>query len=214
MLIWHVHRKSCLAIDYDWFYRSNMYRPYISPQEYIVPWLSLGHSFLPKAPWKEKYCRQQQSRWENINVSMSPGSQAVTRAAFSGVTLIMRPRLPTVGWVVQHSAKNLPSAPYRAICDISIVNTKFLNEDDVHMIFLSLFLCSWSLSCNRKVFSLPLSAWRCCSVAVMESELQARDRIGVQDFVLLEDFQSEDAFLENLKKRYNSGLIYVSTRNT
>lgn len=211
MLIWHVHRKSCLAIDYDWFYRSNIYRPYISPQEYIVPWLSLGHSFLPKAPWKEKYCQQQQSRWENINVSMSP---AVTRAAFSGVTLIMRLRLPTVGWVVQHSAKNLPSAPYRAICDISIVNTKFLNEDDVHMIFLSLFLCSWSLSCNRKVFSLPLSAWRCCSVAVMESELQARDRIGVQDFVLLEDFQSEDAFLENLKKRYNSGLIYVSTRNT
>lgn len=48
----------------------------------------------------------------------------------------------------------------------------------------------------------------------MESELQARDRIGVQDFVLLEDFQSEDAFLENLKKRYDSGLIYVSTRNT
>lgn len=43
----------------------------------------------------------------------------------------------------------------------------------------------------------------------MESELQARDRIGVQDFVLLEDFQSEDAFLENLKKRYNSGLIYT-----
>ena len=141
-------------------------------------------------------------------------TRAVTRAAFSGVTLIMRLRLPTVGWVVQQSAKNLPSAPYRVICDISIVNTKFLNEDDVHMIFLSLFLCSWSLSCNRKVFSLPLSAWRCCSVAVMESELQARDRIGVQDFVLLEDFQSEDAFLENLKKRYNSGLIYVSTRNT
>lgn len=45
----------------------------------------------------------------------------------------------------------------------------------------------------------------------MESDLQARDRIGVQDFVLLEDFKSEDAFLENLRKRYNSGLIYVST---
>ena len=74
MLIWHVHRKSCLAIDYDWFYMSNIHRPYISPQEYIVPWLSLGHSFLPKAPWKEKYCQQQQSRWENINVSMSSGS--------------------------------------------------------------------------------------------------------------------------------------------
>lgn len=24
MLIWHVHRKSCLAIDYDWFYMSNI----------------------------------------------------------------------------------------------------------------------------------------------------------------------------------------------
>ena len=45
----------------------------------------------------------------------------------------------------------------------------------------------------------------------MESDLQARDRIGVQDFVLLEDFQNEDAFLENLRKRYKSGLIYVST---
>lgn len=44
----------------------------------------------------------------------------------------------------------------------------------------------------------------------MESDLQARDRIGVQDFVLLEDFKSEDAFLDNLRKRYNSGLIYVS----
>lgn len=96
MLIWHVHRKSCLAIDYDWFYRSNINRPYISPQEYIVSWLSLGHSFLPKAPWKEKYYQQQQSRWENINVSMSPGTH---QAAFSGVTLIMRLRLPTVGWV-------------------------------------------------------------------------------------------------------------------
>lgn len=44
----------------------------------------------------------------------------------------------------------------------------------------------------------------------MESDLQARDRIGVQDFVLLEDFKNEDAFLDNLRKRYNSGLIYVS----
>lgn len=43
----------------------------------------------------------------------------------------------------------------------------------------------------------------------MESELHARDTAGVQDFVLLEDFKSEDAFLDNLKKRYNSDLIYV-----
>lgn len=81
-------------------------------------------------------------------ISMFRCHQVVTRGAFSGVTLIMRLRLPTVGWVVQQSANNLPSAPYRVICDISIVNTKFLNEDDVHMIFLSLFLCSWSLSCE------------------------------------------------------------------
>ena len=51
-------------------------------------------------------------------ISMFRCHQAVTRAAFSGVTLIMRLRLPTVGWVVQQSAKNLPSAPYRVICDI------------------------------------------------------------------------------------------------
>ena len=71
---------------------------------------------------------------------MSPGSH---RAAFSGVTLHHAPATSDSGLgPVQQSAKNLPSAPYRAICDISIVNTRFLNEDDVHMIFLSLFLCS------------------------------------------------------------------------
>lgn len=90
MLIWHVHRKSCLAIDDDWFYRSNIYRPYISPPEYIVSWLSLGHSFLPKALWKEKYYQQQQSWWEN----MSPGSH---QTAFPGVTLIMRLRTSDTG---------------------------------------------------------------------------------------------------------------------
>lgn len=44
-----------------------------------------------------------------------------------------------------------------------------------------------------------------------ESALHARDHIGVQDFVLLEDYRSEDAFLENLQKRFKSNLIYVST---
>ena len=44
----------------------------------------------------------------------------------------------------------------------------------------------------------------------VESALHARDHIGVQDFVLLEDFKSEDAFLENLRKRFKSDLIYVS----
>ena len=45
----------------------------------------------------------------------------------------------------------------------------------------------------------------------MEGALTARDRVGVQDFVLLEDFHSENAFLENLKKRFNEKLIYVSS---
>ncbi|XP_048583002.1 unconventional myosin-Ic-like isoform X2 [Nematostella vectensis] len=43
----------------------------------------------------------------------------------------------------------------------------------------------------------------------MESELHARDKVGVQDFVLLEDFKNEDAFLDNLRKRYESNLIYT-----
>ncbi|XP_022656886.1 unconventional myosin-Ic-like isoform X1 [Varroa destructor] len=43
----------------------------------------------------------------------------------------------------------------------------------------------------------------------MENALQARDRVGVQDFVLLEDFQSERAFIDNLKKRCQGNLIYT-----
>ena len=37
-----------------------------------------------------------------------------------------------------------------------------------------------------------------------------KDRTGVQDAVLLEDYESEDAFIANLKKRYQNNLIYVS----
>ncbi len=44
----------------------------------------------------------------------------------------------------------------------------------------------------------------------MEAALHARDRVGVQDFVLLEDFTNIDAFLDNLKKRFSENLIYVS----
>ena len=46
--------------------------------------------------------------------------------------------------------------------------------------------------------------------AEMESALHQRDRIGVQDSVLLEKYESEDAFLENLQKRFKANLIYVS----
>ncbi len=45
-----------------------------------------------------------------------------------------------------------------------------------------------------------------------ESALHARDTTGVQDFVLLENYMDEDAFLDNLKKRFKSNLIYVSCK--
>ena len=44
----------------------------------------------------------------------------------------------------------------------------------------------------------------------MESALHQRDHIGVQDSVLLENYESEDTFLENLRKRFKANLIYVS----
>ena len=44
----------------------------------------------------------------------------------------------------------------------------------------------------------------------MERGLHDRDRAGVQDFVLLEDYQSEDAFINNLRKRFQENIIYVS----
>uniref|UniRef100_A0A673YVS8 Unconventional myosin-Ic n=1 Tax=Salmo trutta TaxID=8032 RepID=A0A673YVS8_SALTR len=43
----------------------------------------------------------------------------------------------------------------------------------------------------------------------MESALTARDRVGVQDFVLLENHTSEAAFMENLRKRFKENLIYT-----
>ena len=46
----------------------------------------------------------------------------------------------------------------------------------------------------------------------MESSLVARDKVGVQDFVLLENFRSEDAFINNLCKRFNMEIIYVSNK--
>uniref|UniRef100_A0A3Q3D7D0 Myosin Ic, paralog a n=1 Tax=Hippocampus comes TaxID=109280 RepID=A0A3Q3D7D0_HIPCM len=44
---------------------------------------------------------------------------------------------------------------------------------------------------------------------VMESTLTARDRVGVQDFVLLENHNSEAAFIENLRRRFRENLIYT-----
>jgi len=44
----------------------------------------------------------------------------------------------------------------------------------------------------------------------MEAALHARDQVGVQDFVLLEEYKSVTAFVGNLKKRFVENLIYVS----
>ncbi|XP_043996226.1 unconventional myosin-Ic-like isoform X1 [Gambusia affinis] len=44
---------------------------------------------------------------------------------------------------------------------------------------------------------------------MMESALTARDRVGVQDFVLLENYNSEAAFIENLRRRFRENLIYT-----
>lgn len=43
----------------------------------------------------------------------------------------------------------------------------------------------------------------------MENALSARDRVGVQDFVLLENYNSEAAFIENLRRRFKESLIYT-----
>ncbi|XP_022241921.1 unconventional myosin-Ic-like [Limulus polyphemus] len=43
----------------------------------------------------------------------------------------------------------------------------------------------------------------------MENALHTRDRVGVQDYVLLEDFRNEKAFVENLRKRFKENHIYT-----
>lgn len=43
----------------------------------------------------------------------------------------------------------------------------------------------------------------------MERGLYERDIVGLQDFILLEDCNSEEAFIDNLRKRFQANLIYV-----
>ncbi|XP_071551474.1 unconventional myosin IC isoform X2 [Panulirus ornatus] len=43
----------------------------------------------------------------------------------------------------------------------------------------------------------------------MESVLEERERTGVPDAILLEDYLSERAFIDNLKKRYHENIIYT-----
>ncbi|CAB1319438.1 unnamed protein product, partial [Coregonus sp. 'balchen'] len=44
----------------------------------------------------------------------------------------------------------------------------------------------------------------------MEGALTARDRVGIQDFVLLDAHTNETAFLDNLKKRFSTLLVSVN----
>uniref|UniRef100_A0A8C2CL79 Myosin IHb n=1 Tax=Cyprinus carpio TaxID=7962 RepID=A0A8C2CL79_CYPCA len=48
-----------------------------------------------------------------------------------------------------------------------------------------------------------------CVSGIMEGSLTARDRVGIQDFVLLDAYTSETAFMDNLRKRFNENLIYT-----
>ncbi|CAH1098535.1 unnamed protein product [Psylliodes chrysocephalus] len=43
----------------------------------------------------------------------------------------------------------------------------------------------------------------------MEHQLHDRDRVGVQDAVLLEDFNNQDVFVDNLQKRFKEHVIYT-----
>lgn len=45
----------------------------------------------------------------------------------------------------------------------------------------------------------------------MERDLNEREKAGVPDAVLLEDYTNEDVFLENLEKRFRENIIYVRT---
>lgn len=43
----------------------------------------------------------------------------------------------------------------------------------------------------------------------MERDLNEREKAGVPDAVLLEDFTNENVFIENLEKRFHENIIYV-----
>lgn len=47
----------------------------------------------------------------------------------------------------------------------------------------------------------------------MEKSLYERDRVGVQDCVLLDDYKSQEAFINNIEKRFNHNLIYTYIGN-
>lgn len=46
----------------------------------------------------------------------------------------------------------------------------------------------------------------------METALQDRDKKGVEDAVLLEDYTNPEVFVNNLETRFNENLIYVNIK--
>lgn len=43
----------------------------------------------------------------------------------------------------------------------------------------------------------------------MERELNERARAGVSDALLIEDYSNENAFIENLERRFHENIIYT-----
>ena len=48
----------------------------------------------------------------------------------------------------------------------------------------------------------------------MENQISLRNLKGLDDFLLLENYDDENAFIENLRKRFNEKIIYVSLNNS
>uniref|UniRef100_A0A667ZX24 Myosin IHb n=1 Tax=Myripristis murdjan TaxID=586833 RepID=A0A667ZX24_9TELE len=62
---------------------------------------------------------------------------------------------------------------------------------------------------SSNVYSCFVMAPHAVILRNMEASLTARDRVGIQDFVLLDAYTSESAFLDNLRKRFHENLIYT-----
>uniref|UniRef100_A0A668AES6 Myosin IHb n=1 Tax=Myripristis murdjan TaxID=586833 RepID=A0A668AES6_9TELE len=65
------------------------------------------------------------------------------------------------------------------------------------------------LSCGERISHVGYDSVCSCFQAVTRASLTARDRVGIQDFVLLDAYTSESAFLDNLRKRFHENLIYT-----
>ena len=85
-----------------------------------------------------------------------------------------------------------------------------LRSDKFHQV--TQFCCDTLFPCHWCVPARAQSLEERCNEILrnMEASLTARDRVGIQDFVLLDNYTSESAFLDNLRKRSHENLIYVS----